>query len=243
MDNIYIQRAAGCEIVDGNVTDPNTFASILKRDWEERALKDSSLYVMAQSNATEENILASGKTDFENEFLPRLKEYLKKDYSKVLEIGCGIGRMSYYIIQNCGYFYGVDISQELLKNAYDRLHRKYNFLNMNLFEGSGFDLNPIFDNEIDIVFEYITFQHIPSEDIVKNYIREINRVLKVGGVALLHGRDIQGVHTDYNYSGNTWHGARFGPELLSKVLPDTSLQIIKEEGVETERYWVLLEKK
>jgi len=242
MDNIYIQRAAGCEIVDGNVTDPNTFASILKRDWEERALKDSSLYVMAESNATEEKILASGKTDFENEFLPRLKDYITKD-SIVLEIGCGIGRMSYYIFQNCKELTILDISRELLNKAVERLVEKYNFNDICIVEGNGIDLHQLPDDYFDIVFEYIVFQHIPSQDIVRNYIKEINRVLRVGGIVLLHGRDVQGVHTDDNYSGNTWHGAQFGYKEIRDYIQSTSLQIINEEGVETERYWVLLEKK
>lgn len=242
MDTRYVQRAIGCEIIEGNITDPNTFANILKVDWQERAYKNPSLYVMAQSNATEEQILASGKTDFENEFLPRLKDYINKD-SIVLEIGCGIGRISYYIAQTCKALISLDISHELLQIMHERLCINYNFFNINLFEGNGIDLNPIFDNEVDIVFEYIVFQHIPSQDIVRNYIKEINRVLKVGGVALLHGRDVQGVHTEDNFSGNTWHGAQFGPKEIRDYIQDTSLSIINEEGIQTERYWVLLEKK
>jgi len=242
LDNRYTQRAIDCEIIEGNITDPTTFANILKVDWIERSRKDPSLYVMAQSNATEEQILESGKTDFENEFLPRLKKYIKVD-SKILEIGCGIGRMSYYIASICKELIALDISHELLKIAYERLRIKYGLTNINLFEGNGIDLNSIEDDIVDIVFEYIVFQHIPSQDIVKNYIKEINRVLKVGGVALLHGRDVQGVHTDDNFSGNTWHGAQFGHKEIRDYIQDTSLCIINEEGIETERYWVLLEKK
>jgi SAM-dependent methyltransferase len=242
MDNMNNQRAINCEIVDGNITDSITFASILKKDWEERARKDPSLYVMAESNSTEERILESGKTDFENEFLPRLKEYINGN-STILEIGCGVGRMSYYIAQNCEELTILDISRELLNKAVMRLVEKYNFKNISIVEGNGIDLHQLPDNFYDIVFEYIVFQHIPSEDIVKNYIREINRVLKVGGVALLHGRDVQGIHTDDNFSGNTWHGAQFGYKEIRDYIQDTSLQIIKEEGVGTERYWVLLEKK
>ena len=236
-----IHRAIGCEITPGNTTDTFTFASILKKDWEERALKDPTLYVMAESKASEEKILHSGKTDFENEFLPRLKDYITKE-SHILEIGCGVGRMSYYISQVCRELTILDISRELLDIAVVRLAENYHLNNLFIVEGNGIDLHQLPDNWFDIVFEYIVFQHIPSEDIIKNYILDINRVLKVGGVALLHGRDIQGVHTDDNYSGNTWHGCQFGPELLKKSIENTSLKIISEEGIQTERYWVLLQK-
>lgn len=240
MNNIN-KRSLDCEIVDGNVTDPEIFVQILKEDWNKRAIKDPSFYTMSHSNATEDQILISGKIDFEKEFLPRVKDYLTNE-SVVLEIGCGIGRMSYYISQNCKQLVALDISNELLNIAYNRLVKKYSFNNIDFIECNGLDLYYIIDSFIDIVFEYIVFQHIPSEDVIKNYIKEINRVLKPNGIAVLHGRDIEGINTNNNYSGNTWHGCRFGPKLVKESIKDTFLHIINEEGEGTDRYWVVLKK-
>ena len=236
------RRSIKCEIVEGNVTDKEIFSSILKKDWEERAWEDSSLYVMAESNAKEEEILNSGKHDFFTEIYPRIKEQFTS-CSYVLEIGCGIGRLGYYAAETCGEYgeyLGVDISKRLLDIAKVRLDK---FDNVYFFENNGYNLEGIGDNSVDIVYEYICFQHIPSEDIIESYIKEIDRVLKKEGIALLHGRDVQGIHTDDNYSGNTWHGCQFGPKLVRRSIESTSLCIISEEGIQTDRYWVTLKKK
>ena len=232
-------RSIKCEIIEGNKTDKEAFSLILKKDWEERAQEDSSLFVMAESKAEEERIIESGKYDFYTEIYPRIKDY-HTSQSYVLEVGCGIGRLGYHVADICKEYYGVDISQKLLNIADRRLQE---FDNVYFFETSGYDLEGIENNSVDIVYEYICFQHIPSEEIIESYIKEIDRVLKKGGIALLHGRDVQGIHTDDNYSGNTWHGCQMSPELIRKSIESTSLCIVSEEGIQTDRYWVSLQKK
>lgn len=233
------RRSIRCEVVEGNITNKETFSSILKKDWEERAQEDSSLFVMAEPKAEEERIIESGKHDFFTEIYPRIKDY-HISHSHVLEIGCGIGRLGYYMADISEKYYGVDISRKLLSIAEERLKE---FDNVYFFETNGYDLEGIEDNSVDVVYEYICFQHIPSEEIIESYIREMDRVLKEEGIALLHGRDVQGIHTDDNYSGNTWHGCQMSPELIRESIKGTSLCIISEEGIQTDRYWVILQKK
>ena len=38
------------------------------------------------------------------------------------------------------------------------------------------------DESFDFVYSYAVFQHIPSRDVVLEYMREIRRVLKPGGI-------------------------------------------------------------
>ena len=35
---------------------------------------------------------------------------------------------------------------------------------------------------MDFAFSYIVFQHIPSREIVENYMREVNRLLRPGAL-------------------------------------------------------------
>lgn len=226
--------------------DPETFVRVAKEDWNIRARKDASLFVCAEHNASEEHLRASGLEDVLREFVPRLKDY---PHDTVLEIGCGMGRMSIFI---CGYasrYYGVDISGELVGLAMRRLAayreefgtdgkpRHGTFL-----ETDGMSVGAeIPADSVDFAFEYIVFQHISSEEVIKAYIKDVHRVLKQGGVFVLHGRDVPTGITGAS-EGNTWHGCRLGPDLVREAIQGTSFVVVEEEGVLTDRYWVTLQK-
>jgi len=87
---------------------------------------------------------------------------------KVLEIGCGVGRL-----MKDGY-YGIDISHEMIDIAKKRkpnCHFKVN-------DGRTI---PYSDNFFDFVYCVLVFQHIPL-DAVLGYVEEVRRVLKTGGM-------------------------------------------------------------
>lgn len=94
------------------------------------------------------------------------KRELGKMNGKVLEIGCGVGRLL-----EDGW-YGVDISKEMLNIA---KHRRpsctYKLTTGNL---------PFDDAQFDNVYSMLVFQHIKAPTI-KKYMREAHRVLKTGG--------------------------------------------------------------
>ena len=87
---------------------------------------------------------------------------------RVLEIGCGVGRL-----MKPGY-YGIDISSEMLDIAKSR-HPTYNF---EITDGRSIPYKAQF---FDTVFSVLLFQHL-SLRAVKKYINEAFRVLKTGGV-------------------------------------------------------------
>lgn len=233
-------RSIACEIQVGKPLPLQEYLTLLKNDWKERAEVDPTLYVAAASQAPEEWLLHTGRLDYDTYFVPQLKEYITNE-TIVLELGCGIGRMSYFIVQNCGYLIGIDITPNFIKIARQRLG---DFTNCALIENSGASFSQVESGTVDIVFEYIVFQHIPSYEIIDSYMAEIERVLKSGGVALLQGRDIVGLGSDLedNHSGNTWHGIQFGPKYIRNVINNTKLSIISETGMGTDMYWVLLQK-
>lgn len=87
---------------------------------------------------------------------------------KVLEIGCGVGRMMQ------PDFYGIDISEEMIKIAKNRKPQCH-------FKVSNGREIPYDEETFDTVYCILVFQHLPI-DAVENYFREAYRVLNPGGV-------------------------------------------------------------
>ncbi len=103
----------------------------------------------------------------------------------LLEIGCGLGRMTHYFAECFGEVYALDVSSEMLSKAEN--YWKH-LPNINWILGSGEDLSTVADESVDCVLSFRVLQHIPNRDVVINYIRESERVMKKGGTAFLQFR-------------------------------------------------------
>ena len=74
--------------------------------------------------------------------------------------------------------------------------------------GTGSDLCRSFaDEKFDFVYSYAVFQHIPSRDVVFNYLREARRVLKTGGILRCQLNGLPPTAKQYD----TWSGVRITP--------------------------------
>jgi SAM-dependent methyltransferase len=82
------------------------------------------------------------------------------------------------------------------------------FPNAGLHQNNGADLAIFGDEQFDFAFSYIVFQHIPSREIIENYVREVRRVLKPGA---LFKFQVQGDPL-YNAACDTWQGVGFTEE-------------------------------
>jgi SAM-dependent methyltransferase len=60
--------------------------------------------------------------------------------------------------------------------------------------GDGTTLSDIDSGVADAVVSHVVFQHIPDPQITLGYIREVGRVLRVGGVAALHVSNDESIH-------------------------------------------------
>jgi ubiquinone/menaquinone biosynthesis C-methylase UbiE len=101
---------------------------------------------------------------------------------KVLDLGCGIGRLTKLMASQCEEITGVDFSPEMIEQAKMYLA---SISNVKLFVNNGIDLSLFEDGSFDFVYSMITLQHIPSLSVIENYILEIARVLKPSGYAKL----------------------------------------------------------
>lgn len=96
---------------------------------------------------------------------------------RVLELGCGVGRIGRELAPHIGFWQGVDISPNMIAQARERLRE---FPNIGLAELSRSSLDAFADASFDKAYCIAVFIHMDKEDFFL-YLRELNRVLKPGG--------------------------------------------------------------
>ncbi len=97
-----------------------------------------------------------------------------------LDFGCGIGRLSQALAGHYEHVYGVDISPKMIELAqqYNRHGSRCEYL----CNPEG-DLKRFTDRSIDMVYSWITLQHMRPR-LARGYMREFLRVLAPGGLLI-----------------------------------------------------------
>jgi len=90
----------------------------MKKEWNSRAKADHKYFISYSNN--DEEFSLSGKDDLDAYVVPILDKIVQnrnpKDL-KVLEIGCGAGRVVKWLSTIFGEVYGIDISEEMINQA------------------------------------------------------------------------------------------------------------------------------
>ncbi|HET9530323.1 MAG TPA: class I SAM-dependent methyltransferase, partial [Blastocatellia bacterium] len=118
--------------------------------------------------------------------------------SRILEIGCGLGRVAFplrFIISSSGSYDGFDCSRQKIDFLQQSFHKTYSHFRFNWADIRNSRYNPAGeidasdyrfpypDESFDIVFAASVFTHCLPEAAI-NYFRESARVLKPGGRCL-----------------------------------------------------------
>jgi ubiquinone/menaquinone biosynthesis C-methylase UbiE len=106
----------------------------------------------------------------------KLRQFLQPDW-RVLDFGCGIGRLETYLAPHCREMHGVDISSEMLAGARARLAGTDG---VHFHQLSGPALPMFADGYFDFAFAMLVFHHIAKQDAYL-VLRELRRVLRPGG--------------------------------------------------------------
>ena len=208
----------------------------MREDWDARARENAFYYIASsRDDWTDEEFFASGEESVRvlaGEDLDAICRGKSPAKMRMLEIGCGAGRMTRAFSKIFGEVHGVDVSGEMVAKARRLLADR---LNAFIHRNSGSDLRVLGDLKFDFVFSFIVFQHIPSKEVVENYIREAARRLKPGGVFKFQ---IQGAATAEGQEADTWVGVSFSPAEAQAIVERCGLGIDKTDGEGTQYFWL-----
>ena len=153
----------------------------MTRDWDERARENARYYVnTANEQWTDQEFFLSGERTVTEEILTDMGNICQGADPKemrVLEIGCGAGRVTRALATVFGEVHAVDVSGEMVKLARAGLADTPNAF---VYHNNGKDLSAVPTLLFDFAFSTIVFQHIPSRDIIENYVHEVHRLLRPG---------------------------------------------------------------
>lgn len=209
----------------------------MQEDWNRRAKEDAHFFVaFGRRDQDPEEFFATAAEvvkglEWELRRLPGENPRARR----ALEIGCGPGRLLRPMSKHFGEIHGVDVSDEMIARASANLR---GIPHAHAHHTSGADLAPFADDSFDFVYSYAVFQHIPSRNVVMQYLREAARVLKPGGFlrAQLNGMD----ETTKAY--DTWSGVRIPYQQIQTFAQEQHMQLLAIEGVRTQYMWVTLRK-
>jgi ubiquinone/menaquinone biosynthesis C-methylase UbiE len=150
----------------------------MRKAWEARAQSDPLYAIDARRRRWQmEDFFSQGPLlvhQFVDPALERLS--VDPDGLRVLDIGCGMGRLFEGLSTRFGEIVGIDISAGMIDQG-----RAECAVEATWIVGDGTSLGGVESASIDHVLSYEVFEHIPHPSIILTYFYEISRVLRPGG--------------------------------------------------------------
>jgi ubiquinone/menaquinone biosynthesis C-methylase UbiE len=215
--------------------------SKMQREWDERARENARFYVnTAQQDWKDEDFFESGRSTVREEILTDMTNICQEKDPKemtVVEIGCGVGRVTRALSEVFGTVHGVDVSGEMVRQA-----RAGNLEMTNAYfhQGNGADLTVLGNIQSDFCFSSIVFQHIPSREVIDSYVAEVSRILRPGG---LFKFQVQGDATLVTEHGDTWLGVPFSDEQAVEMAERHGFEPRYRHGAGGQYFWLWFFKK
>jgi SAM-dependent methyltransferase len=212
-------------------------AEAMKRDWDDRARADAMHFVASERlDWDERSFSESGRRAVEElieDDLERICAGRDPSRMRILEIGCGVGRMTEHLARIFGEVHGVDVSGEMISGARGRLGGLDTIF---LSETDGTGLAGFEDGFFDFAFSFIVFQHVPDKGVVVSNLREVHRTLRPGGTFKFQVQGAPGPASDDRLA-DTWVGVSFDADELRSLASEIGFEVIATEGAGTQYLW------
>jgi SAM-dependent methyltransferase len=151
----------------------------------------------------------------------------------VLEIGCGIGRMTESLSKNFQHVYAIDISDVMIENAKKRLSQLPN-VSVQVNDG---ETIPYDNDKFNFIFSYLVLQHIPSKESIQEYLAHMHRTLKPGGLAKVQLRTGPGIQK-WKWS----YGVALKPAEAREMAEQAGFNVVSHEVESIKNLWLWLRK-
>lgn len=214
----------------------------MREFWDARAREDAFYFVDSrQTYGSPDPEAFWDSADAVDYLLERLGVNLRGTET-VLEIGCGVGRITRGLAARAGSVVALDVSPEMLSRA-----QNYNahLANVRWVLGDGASLDGIQDQSMDACVSVVVFQHIPDPSITLGYVRDVGRVLRPQSWAALSVSNDPTIHLPRRgirerlraLIGRAPKGQRHPAWLGSAVELEAVADAAREGGLDVERVW------
>jgi SAM-dependent methyltransferase len=177
-------------------------------------------------------------------------------HEELVEVGCGIGRITRALAARAKAVVAIDISAQMLEQA-----KEVNpgLDNVRWLHGEGTSLAGVDDASVDGLFSHVVFQHIPDPEVTYSYVRDMGRVLRPGGWAAFQVSNDPRVHRPRQplrerlgaivgrgprgQSDPAWLGSAVDLDRLRAAAEGAGLGVEKIVGAGTQFCYVLLRRR
>lgn len=208
----------------------------MRRDWDERARENARFYVNTErTDWTDQEFFASGERTVAEEILTDMTNICQgkePKQLKVLEIGCGAGRVTRALAGLFGEVHAVDVSGEMVALAQEALRDRPN---ARVYQNNGMDLGVVPGGNFDFAFSTIVFQHIPSREVIESYVREVHRLLRPGA---LFKFQVQGDPSLQTEADDTWLGVPFSDADAVEMAERCGFEPRYRHGAGDQYFWL-----
>jgi SAM-dependent methyltransferase/glycosyltransferase involved in cell wall biosynthesis len=197
-DGFYVTDEPGAGQYGDGVEDASTEA--MRAYWDRKADENAMWFIHSQldyQNPDATEFWRSGADNLDRTLEPFDVAFTGSE--RVLEIGCGIGRITRALAARAGDVVGVDVADGMIAQAREQLA---DVANAQFVVGNGRDLSQFADASFDVVYSFIVFQHIPDPEVTYSYMREIGRVLRPGGWTVFQVSEKPEIHTAAGHPGD-----------------------------------------
>ena len=152
--------------------------------WEQFARRDPYFHVLSSQASYDvddpaDTFWSSGRADAES-LLDFAADHLD-GFERVLEIGCGPGRVLLSMAERFDHARGVDVAPTMLDLLDDACSR----FDVSNVEGFLPDQPWDVDFPVDFAFSHIVFRHVEEFGVIRDYLRRIRTTLRPTGCAVL----------------------------------------------------------
>ncbi|MBL8177064.1 MAG: methyltransferase domain-containing protein [Bryobacterales bacterium] len=207
----------------------------MRQDWDQRAAQNARHFIAdGVLNWSEEDFYASGRTTVAQDILTDMENICQGRDPKslrVLELGCGAGRVTRALAEIFGHVSAFDVSPNMVALARAATAA---CPNVSISETDGLSLSAE-PASFDFAYSCCVFHHVSSRPVIHGLVTEIGRLLKPGA---LFKFEVQGCELVRPESGDTWLGIPFSLAQATEMAAQCGFELRYHIGEGEERFWL-----